>query len=98
MVSDLVSFLFFISSIFLYIRRASAGRVWFSLLLFFLCLYVILNLVLIGSNYFTGDGITDAVLYRDQQPERRGPDQIYPAVFRSGGGAGGDCLPAGLVP
>jgi len=63
MVSDLVSFLFFISSIFLYIRRASAGRVWFSLLLFFLCLYVILNLVLIGSNYFTGDGITDAVLY-----------------------------------
>ncbi|MGV8924452.1 MAG: phosphatidylglycerol--membrane-oligosaccharide glycerophosphotransferase [Ewingella sp.] len=63
MVSDLVSFLFFISSIFLYVRRASAGRVWFSLLLFFLSLYVILNLVLIGSNYFTGDGITDAVLY-----------------------------------
>src|SRR5476651_2793945 len=63
MVSDFVSFLFFISSIFLYIRRASAGRVWFSLLLFFLSLYVILNLVLIGSNYFTGDGITDAVMY-----------------------------------
>lgn len=63
MVLDLVSFLFFISSIFLYVRRASAGRVWFSLLLFFLSLYVVLNLVLIGSNYFTGDGITDAVLY-----------------------------------
>src|SRR5471030_1609488 len=63
MVSDFVSFLFFISSIFLYVRRASAGRVWFSLLLFFLSLYVILNLVLIGSNYFTGDGITDAVMY-----------------------------------
>jgi len=63
MVTDLVSFLLFVSSILLYVRRASAGRIWFSLLLFFLCLYVVLNLVLIGSNYFTGDGITDAVLY-----------------------------------
>ncbi len=63
MVTDFISFFLFVSSIFLYVRRASAGRIWFSLLLFFLTLYVVLNLVLIGSNYFTGDGITDAVLY-----------------------------------
>jgi len=53
MVTDFISFFLFVSSIFLYVRRASAGRIWFSLLLFFLTLYVILNLVLIGSNYFT---------------------------------------------
>ncbi|PKE30153.1 phosphatidylglycerol--membrane-oligosaccharide glycerophosphotransferase [Rahnella sp. AA] len=63
MVSEMISFVLFLSSIFLYITRASASRVWFSLVLFFLGLYVILNVILIGSNYFTGDGITDAVLY-----------------------------------
>lgn len=63
MASEIISFILFLSSIFLYVTRASASRVWFSLVLFFLGLYVILNVILIGSNYFTGEGITDAVLY-----------------------------------
>ncbi len=63
MASEWLSFVLFLSSIYFYVTRASAGRIWFSLVLFFLGLYVILNVILIGSNYFTGEGITDAVLY-----------------------------------
>lgn len=63
MTSEWGSIVLFVISIYLYMTRATAGRVWFSLLLFFLGLYVILNLVFIGANYFTGNGITDAVLY-----------------------------------
>ena len=42
---------------------AAANRWWFAILLTLLGSYLVLNVILIASNYFTGDGITDAVIY-----------------------------------
>ncbi|CAI0737141.1 MULTISPECIES: phosphatidylglycerol--membrane-oligosaccharide glycerophosphotransferase [Serratia] len=63
MVSALASFVLFLASISIYRTRAAANRWWFAILLTLLGSYLILNVILIASNYFTGDGITDAVIY-----------------------------------
>ncbi|CAI0847362.1 phosphatidylglycerol--membrane-oligosaccharide glycerophosphotransferase [Serratia entomophila] len=63
MVSALISFVLFLASIAIYRTRAAANRWWFATLLILLGSYLVLNVILIASNYFTGDGITDAVLY-----------------------------------
>ncbi|MBP1131149.1 phosphoglycerol transferase [Serratia sp. PL17] len=63
MVSALISFALFIASILIYRTRGAANRWWLATLLTLLGSYLILNVVLIASNYFTGDGITDAVIY-----------------------------------
>ena len=63
MVSALVSFALFLASILIYRNKAAANRWWLSILLILLGSYLILNVILIASNYFTGDGITDAVIY-----------------------------------
>ena len=47
----------------IYRTRAAANRWWFAILLTLLGSYLVLNVILIASNYFTGDGITDAVIY-----------------------------------
>ncbi|BDH47231.1 phosphoglycerol transferase I [Salmonella enterica subsp. enterica serovar Choleraesuis] len=61
--SELLSFFLFLASIFIYSLKAGRNRWWFSGILVILTLYVILNITLVACNYFTGDGITDAVLY-----------------------------------
>ncbi len=53
----------FLASILIYRTRAAANRWWFAILLTLLGSYLVLNVILIASNYFTGDGITDAVIY-----------------------------------
>lgn len=61
--SELLSLLLFVASIVLYTLKAGRNRLWFVAILLFLGIYIILNASLFASNYFTGEGINDAVIY-----------------------------------
>lgn len=63
MTSEWLSVLFFISSVFLYTWKAGQHKLWFVAMLTLLSVYIILNASLLASNYFTGEGINDAVIY-----------------------------------
>ncbi|MBD8107090.1 phosphatidylglycerol--membrane-oligosaccharide glycerophosphotransferase [Erwinia persicina] len=63
MVSEWVSLLFFIASASLYTWKAGRHKLWFIAVLVLLGIYIILNASLLASNYFTGEGINDAVIY-----------------------------------
>ncbi|KQN64451.1 phosphatidylglycerol--membrane-oligosaccharide glycerophosphotransferase [Erwinia sp. E602] len=63
MISATLSLLLFAASAALYSWKAGRHRLWFTLLLILLGTSLILNATLLASNYFTGDGINDAVLY-----------------------------------
>lgn len=63
MVSEILSIILFIASIAIYAFKADRNSWWFFSVLIVLGLFVVLNITLLASNYFTGDGITDAVLY-----------------------------------
>ena len=61
--SELLSVVFFLASVAIYAFKAGRNTWWFIATLVVLGLFVILNITLYASNYFTGDGINDAVLY-----------------------------------
>lgn len=61
--SEFVSVVLFLAAIAVYSWKAGRNKIWFSLVLTLLVLFVLLNATLYASNYFTGDGINDAVLY-----------------------------------
>lgn len=61
--SELLSLVLFVTAIAVYAVKAGRNLWWFSSILLILSLYIILNVTLVASNYFTGDGINDAVLY-----------------------------------
>ncbi|MEQ4453796.1 phosphatidylglycerol--membrane-oligosaccharide glycerophosphotransferase [Kosakonia sp. YIM B13605] len=61
--SELLSIALFLASVAIYASKAGRNTWWFSATLLVLGLFVILNITLYASNYFTGDGINDAVLY-----------------------------------
>ncbi|AGN87063.1 phosphatidylglycerol--membrane-oligosaccharide glycerophosphotransferase [Enterobacter sp. R4-368] len=61
--SELLSIALFLASVAIYAWKAGRNTWWFSATLLVLGLFVILNITLYASNYFTGDGINDAVLY-----------------------------------
>jgi phosphoglycerol transferase len=61
-VSELLSIALFLASVMIYALKPVVIR-WFAATLTVLGLFVILNITLYASNYFTGDGINDAVLY-----------------------------------
>ena len=61
--SELVSIALFLASVVIYAWKAGRNTWWFASILTVLGLFVVLNLTLYASNYFTGDGINDAVLY-----------------------------------
>jgi len=63
MVSEWLSLLFFMASIAIYTWKAGQHKLWFSAVLILLGVNIILNASLIASNYFTGDGINDSVIY-----------------------------------
>ncbi|WP_338505528.1 phosphatidylglycerol--membrane-oligosaccharide glycerophosphotransferase [Erwinia aphidicola] len=63
MVSEWLSLLFFIASVSLYTWKAGRHKLWFSAVLVMLGVYIVLNASLLASNYFTGEGINDAVIY-----------------------------------
>ena len=61
--SELLSIALFVASVMIYALKAGRNTWWFAATLTVLGLFVILNITLYASNYFTGDGINDAVLY-----------------------------------
>ncbi len=61
--SGLLSLALFIASVAIYATKAGRNKWWFSATLLVLGLFVLLNITLYASNYFTGDGINDAVIY-----------------------------------
>ncbi|EJL91563.1 phosphatidylglycerol--membrane-oligosaccharide glycerophosphotransferase [Pantoea sp. GM01] len=61
--SEMVSVVLFLAAIAVYSFKAGRNKFWFSLILLLLTLFIVLNVTLFASNYFTGDGINDAVLY-----------------------------------
>jgi phosphoglycerol transferase len=62
-VSELLSIALFLASVLIYALKAGRNRWWFIATLTVLGLFVVLNITLYASDYFTGDGINDAVLY-----------------------------------
>lgn len=63
MSSELISLILFITSITLYSWKAGRNRLWFFAMLLFLGIFILLNASMLASNYFTGEGINDAVIY-----------------------------------
>lgn len=61
--SELLSIALFLASVVLYAWKAGRNTWWFAATLTVLGLFVVLNITLYASDYFTGDGINDAVLY-----------------------------------
>ncbi|HAZ78229.1 MAG TPA: phosphatidylglycerol--membrane-oligosaccharide glycerophosphotransferase, partial [Enterobacteriaceae bacterium] len=61
--SELLSLVLFIASIAIYSLKAGRNTWWFTAILAVLGCFVVLNIALYASDYFTGDGINDAVLY-----------------------------------
>jgi len=62
-VSELLSLTLFLASVVIYAWKAGRNTWWFTATLIVLGLFVVLNITLYASDYFTGDGINDAVLY-----------------------------------
>jgi phosphoglycerol transferase len=58
-----VSLFLFLASIGVYAWKAGRNTWWFVVTLVVLGIFIVLNITLYASNYFTGDGINDAVLY-----------------------------------
>ena len=58
--SELLSIALFLASVVLYAWKAGRNTWWFAATLTVLGLYVVLNITLYASDYFTGDGINDA--------------------------------------
>lgn len=55
--------LLFLTSALLYTWKAGRHNLWFIAVLSLLGVYIVLNASLLASNYFTGEGINDAVIY-----------------------------------
>ncbi|NDL61848.1 phosphatidylglycerol--membrane-oligosaccharide glycerophosphotransferase [Acerihabitans arboris] len=63
MPTETLSIGFFLAAIILYSAKAKKNKYVFFLVLFLLGIYILLNLIRVASNYFTGAGINDSVLY-----------------------------------
>lgn len=59
----LLSICLFCAAIALYSVKAGRNIGWFTAILLLSCLFIVLNITYIASDYFTGEGINDAVLY-----------------------------------
>jgi len=60
---ELLSIFLFGAAIALYSLKAGRNIWWFAAILLISCLFIVLNITFIASDYFTGEGINDAVLY-----------------------------------
>jgi hypothetical protein len=63
LLSELMSLALFLASVGVYAWKAGRNTWWFIATLVVLGIFIILNITLYASDYFTGDGINDAVLY-----------------------------------
>lgn len=61
--SESLSLFLFAAATTLYSWKARKNRLGFSTIILLLSVYIILNASLLASNYFTGEGINDAVIY-----------------------------------
>ena len=61
--SELFSITLFLASVLIYAWKAGRNTWWFAATLTVLGIFIVLNITLYASDYFTGDGINDAVLY-----------------------------------
>ena len=61
--SELISITLFLASVLIYAWKAGRNTWWFAATLTVLGIFIVLNITLYASDYFTGDGINDAVLY-----------------------------------
>ncbi len=61
--SEFISLALFLASIGIYAWKAGRNTWWFIATLLVLGIFIVLNITLYASDYFTGDGINDAVLY-----------------------------------
>ena len=61
--SEFMSLILFLASVGVYAWKAGRHTWWFIATLVVLGIFIILNITLYASDYFTGDGINDAVLY-----------------------------------
>ena len=61
--SELLSVALFLASVATYAWKAGRNTWWFTATLLVLGFFILLNITLFASHYFTGDGINDAVLY-----------------------------------
>lgn len=60
---ELLSVTLFLTSVFIYATKAGNNKFFFSVMLVIAGIFLLLNASLYASNYFTGDGINDAVIY-----------------------------------
>lgn len=63
MPAETLSIALFLASVIIYSAKGKKNKYLFSLVLFFLGIYILLNVIRVASNYFTGAGINDSVLY-----------------------------------
>ena len=63
LLSEFMSLILFLASVGVYAWKAGRHTWWFIATLVVLGIFIILNITLYASDYFTGDGINDAVLY-----------------------------------
>jgi len=63
LLSEFISLTLFLASIGIYAWKAGRNTWWFVATLLVLGIFIVLNITLYASDYFTGDGINDAVLY-----------------------------------
>lgn len=61
--SEFISLILFLASVGVYAWKAGRNTWWFIATLVVLGIFIVLNITLYASDYFTGDGINDAVLY-----------------------------------
>lgn len=63
MAPEIISVLFFIASIALCTLKAKRNSFWISLILLLSALFLLLSAIWTASNYFTGEGVNDEVLF-----------------------------------
>ena len=63
LLSEFLSLILFLASVGVYAWKAGRHTWWFIATLVVLGIFIVLNITLYASDYFTGDGINDAVLY-----------------------------------
>ena len=63
LLSEFMSLILFLASVGVYAWKAGRHTWWFIATLVVLGIFIILNITLYASDYFTGEGINDAVLY-----------------------------------
>ena len=66
--SELLSITLFLASVLIYAWKAGRNTWWFAATLTVLGIFIVLNITLYASDYFTGDGINDDIISKEIIP------------------------------